>query len=95
MTETLIMIAVAALVGALVMPIMQGLKKASAWVDGLPAWAKQAIVGGLSLGATYLSVFLGAPVPGDILHMPGEAVSALLTAVFAMLAHKVFKAKTA
>lgn len=80
-----------AVLGALVMPIMQLFKKLSTKLDEAPAWLKQLIVAGMALGATQLAKLIGVPVPADILSMNGDAVTAVLTALVAFLVHKLAK----
>lgn len=84
-------ILIPALLGVSLVPVMGGLKKLSIWVDGLPAWAQRAIVGLLAVGATQLGKLVGVPIPEDVLHMNGEAVTALLTALIAFATHKLTK----
>lgn len=87
----LLPILIPALLGVSLVPVMAFLKKLSAWVDNLPAWAQRAIVGLLAVGATQLGAVLGVPIPEDVLHMNGEAVTAILTALIAFLTHKLTK----
>lgn len=87
----LLPILLSALLGVSLVPVMTALKKAAAWVDDLPAWAQRAIVGLLAVGATQLGAVLGIPIPEDVLHMNGEAVTALLTALIAFATHKLTK----
>ena len=87
----LVPILIPALLGVSLVPVMTFLKGLSAKVDAMPPWAQRAIVGVLAVGATQLGTLLGIPIPSDILHVNGEAMTAILTALFAFLTHKLTK----
>jgi len=85
----LLPILIPAVLGAVVSPILQGLKRASDWLEAQKPWVKQLAVGVLSLVATLGAPVLGVPIPADILHMDGTVVTTILTALFAFLTHKL------
>jgi len=87
MLEQLLPILVAAIVGAIVMPVFQGLKKVSTLVDGLNPWIKRIAVVVLSFGAVALSRLVGIEVPSDILGMDSTALQTVLGALVAYLLH--------
>ena len=91
MLEQILPLLISALVAALVVPVMQGLKKLSAFIDTLPSYAKRVIVILLAYGTTLAFSAIGAPIPEDVLNMDGEAVSAVLSALFAFLGHFLLK----
>jgi len=92
MLESLILtVLIPALVGGAVTYAMSGLKAFSLWVAGLNPWLQRGVVGLISTGAVALSSVLGVPVPSDVFSMDGQAVSTVLTALFAMLYHFIRK----
>lgn len=79
------------IVGLILTFAVTGLKSIATWVDALNPWIQRVIVGLLGYGAIWLTSHLGVPVPEDVLHMDGQTVSAVLTALFAFLYHKIRK----
>jgi hypothetical protein len=79
------------LLGLAVVPAMQGLKKLSAWVEMQSPLIKRILVLALSAVATLLAKVTNLPVPDDILHMDGEMVTAILTALVAFATHALTK----
>lgn len=54
------------LVGVIVPPTVDALKRATGWLDRAPAPVKQGAAVGVAAAATALSTVLGTPVPTDL-----------------------------
>lgn len=83
---------VPAIVGVLTRYCMAGLKKASLWVDTLPAWAKQTIVVVIAMVLTSLAALTGVDLCGGhectgLAAVTTGGLGALVSAIFAMVTH--------
>lgn len=79
-------------VGIVTTFIMQGIKKASMWIDSAHPALKQIIVVAIGEGLTILSKFFGVALPSDLAGFDVAAVQGLLAAGFAMGLYTVLKA---
>lgn len=88
-------ILISAIAAAVVMPLFQWIKKASAWVDGLPSWLKQVLVVGLAAVSAFVTKLTGVPLPSDVFGMDATALQTVVTSLLAFLLHKIYKTQTA
>lgn len=99
MLEELIPLLVAAVTGAVVMPLFQLFKKASTWLDAQNAWIKRLLVGVLSFAAVKLTTLTGITIPSDIFSIDATTLQTLVSFGAATLLHflknKIFPAKEA
>lgn len=87
MIDQLIPLLVAAVAGAVVMPVFQVFKKVSAWLDGLNPWIKRAIVAVLSVAAVKLTQLSGIVIPADIFSMDATTLQSAVAFGVATLLH--------
>ena len=83
------------LIGFVTPFVLDGIKQASAAVDGLPAYAKQGLAIGIASLTTALTSVVGTDVPTDLSLWDGEVVKALVAGFLAIAIkqHKQLKAK--
>jgi hypothetical protein len=83
------------LIGLVTPFVLDGIKQASAVIDGLPAYAKQGLAIAIASLATALANLVGTDIPTDLALWDGEVVKALVAGFLAIAIkqHKQLKAK--
>ena len=81
--------------GALTSFVFGLLQKASAWVDGLPARAKQALILAAAFGVVQANAFFGLALPIDALGWSAAALNTLIVAAISFGAYDVLGRKRA
>jgi hypothetical protein len=83
------------LIGLVTPFVLDGIKQASAVIDGLPAYAKQGLAIAIASLATALANLVGTDIPTELALWDGEVVKALVAGFLAIAIkqHKQLKAK--
>jgi len=83
------------LIGFVTPFVLDGIKRASTLVDGLPAYAKQGMAFAIASLATALASLVGTDIPTELALWDGEVVKALVAGFLAIAIkqHKQLKAK--
>jgi hypothetical protein len=74
-------------IGALTVPIMNGLKSLVTLIDRAPAWAKRLIAVTIAFGLTKLGALLNVAIPTDITLIDGSTIEAIAAAALAFAFH--------
>lgn len=92
---TILGVVLVALVPIVSVPINRVILNAAAWIDGLPAVAKQFVVVLVTTGLTTLATTIGHPLPATLGGFDTTVVADLLNVGITFLLHHVITTKEA